>query len=230
MPRIVTAGAGPVPASTVRTSTEHRPQLRGPGAPRGQHQLGVGGPVVLAQRTGQVPGVQMPLSARHARHLPHRHLSPPVPVVRQFPAHRQPPAVGARRLGERGDVLGAGRIGQRGELGRVLPGELAGQRFRGDAGGHQPGEPAGRGVVEVLRVVISHAAQVARQVDRAPLGAGRRSEPGHLGELGHRHGKRPGSPRGPGGSSTVGANDAAALHGSSPCRVIPGQPAREASG
>src|ERR1019366_4286106 len=70
-----------------------------------------------------------------------------------------------------------------GELGRVLPGELAGQRVRGRTGGHQPREPAGRGVVQVLVVVVRDAPQVTRQVDRPPFGTRCRGQPGRISEL-----------------------------------------------
>jgi hypothetical protein len=81
-------------------------------------------------------------------------------------------------------MLGPGHVGQCGQLGGVLPGDLAGQRVRGPAGGHQPREPAGRGVVQVLVVVVGHAPQVARQVDRPPFGTRSRGQPGRIGELG----------------------------------------------
>ena len=160
-----------------------RPQLRHARPPRGQDELGVGRAVVLAQRPGQVPGVQVPLGADRARHRAHGDVGLPVAVVRQVPVRRQPTAVGQRRLGERLDVLRAGHVRQRGELGGVLPGQLAGQRVRGRAGGHQPREPADRGVVEVLVVVVGHASQVPREVHRPPFRAWRGREPGRVGEL-----------------------------------------------
>jgi len=163
---------------------ELRPQLRHAAAPRGQHQLGVGRAVVLAQRPGQVPGVQVPFGTDRARHRAHRDLGLPVPVVGQVPGLRQPPPVGPRRLGERPDVLGSWRVRQRGELGGVLPGQLAGERVGGRAGRHQPREPAGRGVVEVLVIVVGYAAQVPGQIDGPPFAARRGREPGRVGELG----------------------------------------------
>jgi hypothetical protein len=160
-----------------------RPQLGHACPPRGQHQLGVGRTVVLAERAGQVPGVQVPLGAGRARHRRDGDVSLLVPVVRQVPGQRQPPAVGPRRLGERLDVLGPGHIGQRGQLGRVLPGQLAGQGLGGGVGGHQPREPAGRGVVEVLVIVVGDTSQVGGQIGGPPFGARRRRVPGRLGEL-----------------------------------------------
>jgi hypothetical protein len=160
-----------------------RPQLGHACPPRGQHQLGVGRTVVLAERAGQVPGVQVPLGAGRARHRRDGDVSLLVPVVRQVPGQRQPPAVGSRRLGERLDVLGPGHIRQRGQLGRVLPGQLAGQGLGGGVGGHQPREPAGRGVVEVLVIVVGDTSQVGGQIGGPPFGARRRREPGRLGEL-----------------------------------------------
>ena len=172
-----------MPGIIVVPPGEHRPQLRRARPPRGQHELGVGRAVVLAQRPGQVPGVQVPFGAGRARHRAHHDVGPPVPVVRQVPGQRQPPPVGPRRLGERHDVLRPGRVRQRGELGGVLPGQLAGERVRGRVGGHQPREPAGRGVVEVLVIVIGDAPQVTREVHGPPLGAWRRCEPRRVGEL-----------------------------------------------
>jgi len=160
-----------------------RPQLGQARPPRGQHQLGVGRAVVLPERPGQIPGVQVPLGAGRAGHRRHRDVGAVVPVVGQIPGLRQAPAVGPRRLGERLDVLGPGHVGQRGQLGRVLPGQLAGQGRGGGVGRHQPGEPAVRRVVEVLVIVVGHAPQVAGQVSRPPFGARRRREPGRLGEL-----------------------------------------------
>ena len=164
-------------------SAEYRPQLRHPRPPRGQDELGVGRTVVLAQRPGQVPGVQVPLGAGRARHRAHGDVGPPVPVVRQLPGQRQPAPVGPGRLGERHDVLRSGRVRQRGKLRRVLPGQLAGERVGGRVGGHQPGEPAGRSVVKVLVVVVGDAPQVSREVHRPPFGARRGREPARVGEL-----------------------------------------------
>ena len=125
----------------------------------------------------------MPLGAGRARHRAHRDLGSAVAMVRQVPGRRQPAAVGAGRVGERRDVLGSGRVRQRGQLGRVLPGQLAGQRVRGHVGGQQPGEPARRRVVEVLVVVVRHAPQMAGQVHRPPLRTRRRRQPRRVGEL-----------------------------------------------
>ena len=162
---------------------ERGPQLRHAALPRGQHELGVGRTVVLAQRPGQVPGVQVPFGAGRARHRAHGHIGPAVPVMRQVPRRRQPPSVGPRRLGERHDVLVSGRVREGGKFGRVLPGQLAGERVGRRVGGHQPGEPASRGIVEVLVVVVGDAAQVPGEVHGPPLGARRAREPGRIGEL-----------------------------------------------
>ncbi len=163
---------------------EDRPQLRRAPLPGGQDELGVGRTVVLAQRPGQVPGVQVPFGTGGARHRAHGDAGPPVAVVRQVPGRRQPPAVGQRRLGEGHDVLRSWRVRQRGKFGGVLPGQFARERVRGRVGRHQPREPAGRGVVEVLVIVIGDAPQVAREVHGPPLGARRGREPGRVGELG----------------------------------------------
>ena len=173
-----------MPGIVVVTPGERRPQLGQAALPGGQHELGVGRAVALAQRPGQVPGVQVPFGAGRARHRAHGRLGPAVPVVRQVPGRRQPPSVAPRRLGERPDVLVSGRVRQRGQFGRVLPGQLAGERVGRRAGRHQPGEPAGRGVVEVLVVVIGDAAQVPGEVHGPPLGTRRGREPGRVGELG----------------------------------------------
>jgi hypothetical protein len=172
MPGIVTGPPG-----------ELRPQLRHAAAPRGQHELGVGRTVVLAQRPGQVPGVQVPFGAGRARHRAHRDVGPPVPVVGQVPGLRQPPPVGPRRLGERHDVLASRHVRQRGELGGVLPGQRAGERVGRRVRGHQPREPAGWGVVEVLVIVVGDAAQVPGEIGGPPFGARRRREPGRVGEM-----------------------------------------------
>jgi hypothetical protein len=162
---------------------EDRPQLRRTRPPRGQDQLGVGRAVVLAQRPGQIPGVQVPFGASRTRHRAHGDVGPPVSVVRQVPGRRQAPAVGSCRLGERHDVLRSRHIRQRGKLGGVLPSQLAGERVRGRVGRHQPRQPAGRGIVEVLVVVVGDAPQVTREVHGPPLTARRRREPGRVGEL-----------------------------------------------
>ncbi len=159
------------------------PELGRAASPRGQHELGIGGTVVLPQRPGQIPRVQVPLGAGRARHRTHRDLGPPVTVVRQVPGQREPPAVGPGGLGERRDVLGAGGIRQRSELGRVLPGQLAGERVRGCVGGQQPGEPAGRSVIEVLVVVVGDAPQVTGQVHRPPFRTRRGGRPRRVSEL-----------------------------------------------
>jgi hypothetical protein len=227
VPRIVAA----------RPGVRRGPQLRRAALPGGQHELGIGGTVILAQRPGQVPRVQMPLGAGRARHRAHRDLGAPVAVVGQIPGRRQPASVAASRLGERRDVLGAGGVRQRGQLGRVLPGQLAGQRVRGHVGGQQPGQPAGRRVVEVLVVVVRHAPQMAGQVHRPPLRTRRRGQPRRVGELARQFTDH-------GHAVAVGGQDARprdAAHGC-PRRVmllrftvpLPAgnsrQPAREASG
>jgi hypothetical protein len=166
-----------------RLGGQRGPQLRRATLPGGQHELGIGGTVVLAERAGQVPRVQMPLGAGRARHRAHRDLGSAVAMVRQVPGRRQPASVGAGRVGERRDVLGSGRVRQRGQFGGVLPGQLAGQRVRGHVGGQQPGQPAGRRVVEVLVVVVRHAPQMAGQVHRPPLRTRRRGQPRRVCEL-----------------------------------------------
>jgi len=163
---------------------QDRPQLRRARLPGGQDELRVGRTVVLAQRPGQVPGVQVPFGAGGARHRAHGDVGPLVPMVRQVPALRQPPAVGPRGLCEGHDVLRSWRVRQRGKLGGVLPGQLARERVRGRVGRHQPREPAGRGVVEVLVIVVGDAPQVTREIRGPPLGARRRREPGRVGEMG----------------------------------------------
>jgi hypothetical protein len=173
MPRIVAA----------RLGGQRGPQLGRATLPGGQHEFGIGRTVVLAERPGQVPGVQMPLGAGRARHRAHGDLGAPIAVVRQVPGWRQPAPVGAGGVGERRDVLGSGGVRQRGQLGRVLPGQLAGQRVRGHVGGQQPGEPAGRSVVEILVVVVRHAAQMAGQVHRPPFRTRRRRQPRRVREL-----------------------------------------------
>jgi hypothetical protein len=172
MPGIITVPPG-----------ELRPELRHAAAPHGQHELGVGRAVVLAQRPGQIPGVQVPFGAGRARHRAHRDVGLPVSVVGQVPGLRQPASVGPRRFGEGHDVLASRRVRQRGELGGILPGQLAGERVGGRVGRHQPREPAGRGVVEVLVIVVGDAAQVPGEIGGPPFGARRRREPGRVGEL-----------------------------------------------
>ena len=218
---------------------EFRPELRHAAAPRGQHELGVGRAVVLAQRPGQVPGVQVPFGAGRARHRAHRDVGLPVSVVGQVPGLRQPAPVGPRRLGERHDVLGSRRVRQRGELGGVLPGQHAGERVGGRVGRHQPREPAGRGVVEVLVIVVGDAAQVPGEIGGPPFGARRRREPGRVRELSgqladHRHpvavgGQDPLSPHA-GYPAHLGLGRLVLLRCTvPPCRGLR-QPVREASG
>ena len=77
-------------------------------------------------------------------------------------------------------------LGQGRQFRRVLPGELARQACRVRGGGHQPGEPAGGRVIEVLVEVVRHTAQVPGQVASPPLrarpgfacGAATRGKPG----------------------------------------------------
>lgn len=159
------------------------PQLRGPGPPRGQHEFRIGRTVVLTQRTGQIPGVQVPFPAGQAGHRAHGDLGVAVLVMRQVPGQWQPPPIRAGGLGERRDVLWPGHVGQRSQFGGILPCELAGQRVRGWPGRHQPGQPARRGVIEIFVVIVGHAPQVTRQVNRPPLRARRGGKPRRSGEL-----------------------------------------------
>jgi hypothetical protein len=81
-------------------------------------------------------------------------------------------------------VLGRRALGQRRQLGRVLPGQLARQGVGMRSRGHQPSQPAGRRVIEILVVVVGHAAQMAGQVGGPPFRAWRRGTPGPDAELG----------------------------------------------
>ena len=191
-PGVLVPASGRRAAAPAAVRRRGRRQVRHAGLPAEQQDLRVRRAVVLAQRAGQVPGVQVPLGARRPGHPAHRDQHVAVPVVRQVPDGRQPPRVGPGRAGEGRDVLRPGGIRQRGQFRRVLPGQLAGQGVGVRPGGHQPGQPAGRRIVEVLVVVISHAAQVPGQVGHPPLRAGRGASPARLGKLGgkladHRH-------------------------------------------
>jgi len=159
-------------------------QLRHARLPARGEQFRAGRLVALAQRGGQIPGVQVPLGAGGAHHAADGHHGVAEPVVRQIPDAQGTVGVGPRGGRERGDVLRTRRVGERRKLGGVLPGQLAGQALGARAAGHQPGHPADRGVVEVLVVVVHDAAQMPGQVGGAPLGAGGRGGPRLAGELG----------------------------------------------
>jgi hypothetical protein len=159
-------------------------QVRHARPPAGGQQFRAGRLVVLAQRGGQIPGVQVPLGTGGAQHATDGHHDVAEPVVRQIPDAQDTVGVGARGGRERGDVLGPCRVRERRKLGGVLPGQLAGQALRAGAAGHQPGHPADRRVVEVLVVIVRDAAQMPGQVGGAPFGAGGRGGPRLIGELG----------------------------------------------
>jgi hypothetical protein len=188
------AGAGPGAAARARsadggTARRHlhagiQREVRHARLPPGGQQFRAGGLVVLAQRGGQVPGVQVPLGTGRAHHAGHGHHGVTEPVVREIPEVHGAAGIGPGGGRERDNVLRPGRVRQRGKLGAVLPGQLAGQALRAGAAGHQPGQPADRRVVEVLVVVVRDAAQVAGQIRGAPLGAGGRGGPRRRGELG----------------------------------------------
>src|SRR5215469_7727751 len=152
--------------------------------PAGHQNLGAGRLVVLTERGGQVPGVQVPFGAGGAHHATHGHQGVPEAVVWEIPGSQHPVGIRPRGGHERDDVLGPGRVRQRRKLGRVLPGQLAGQALRAGTSRHQPGQPADRRLVEVLVVVVGHATEVAGQVGGPPLQARRRAFPRLLGELG----------------------------------------------
>jgi hypothetical protein len=159
-------------------------QVRHARPPAGGQQFRAGRLVALAQRGGQIPGVQVPFGAGGAHHAANGHHGVAEPVVRQIPDAQRTVGVGARGGRERGDVVGTCRVRERRKLGGVLPGQLAGQAFRAAAVGHQPGHPADRRVVEVLVVIVRDAAQMPGQVGGAPFGAGGRGGPRLVGELG----------------------------------------------
>src|SRR5215472_15367762 len=94
--------------------------VRYPGQPASEHSLGIGWPVELAERFGQVPGMHMPLNAGRAAHTRDRDDPPPVAVMWERQQRAEPTGVPSRRLGEGLDVGGGRVLRQRRELGGVL--------------------------------------------------------------------------------------------------------------
>ena len=153
-------------------------QVRHAHPPAGDQDLGAGRLVVLAERGGQVPGVQVPLGTGGTHHAANGHHGVAEAVVRKVPDRAAP---GWRRPARRPRTRRCARARSRRpapQARRVLPGQLAGQALRAGAARHQPGQPADRRVVEVLVVVVGHAAKVARP-------GRRRATPGTASERSH---------------------------------------------